>query len=70
MQWPDHIPKQPQTPSDHPVDSFHWTSLAQAVLADSRPLNDWERTSLNEFVWAELNTQHQGNAVASSDLME
>lgn len=34
--------------------SLGWISLAQTVLAGSRPLQDWERQSLDEFTWAEF----------------
>lgn len=34
--------------------SLGWMSLAQTVLAGSRPMQDWERQSLDEFTWAEL----------------
>ncbi|MDD5263029.1 MAG: hypothetical protein PHD76_14395 [Methylacidiphilales bacterium] len=34
--------------------SLGWMSLAEAVLAGSRPMKDWERQSLDEFTWAEF----------------
>lgn len=40
--------------SENMESSLAWSSLAQTILADSRPMKDWERESLDAFTWAEL----------------
>jgi len=41
-------------PSQELESSLSWMSLAQTVLAGSRPMLDWEREALDEFTWAEF----------------
>jgi hypothetical protein len=49
---------EPQTSMEEPweemVSFLELSALSEIVLAGSRPMLDWERQSLGEFMWAEL----------------
>ena len=36
------------------LDVLGWSAIAKAVMADARPLQNWERQDAEEFFWSHL----------------
>jgi len=50
-----------KTPTQEVVYEIHfalqWIALAKTVFGESRSLKDWERETLDEFTWSELESR-------------